>query len=66
LTQIAQANLDRNRHLLGCTNVELITADVLAYEPPPDVTVAVFVNPFTGATFRTAIDKLLETAAPGF
>jgi hypothetical protein len=62
LNRIAQSILDRNRHLLRCSNVELVTADVLDYDPPPDITVAFFANPFTGATFETAIRKLLAVA----
>jgi Histone methylation protein DOT1 len=60
LNEIARSNLDRNAHLLRCRNVELITADVLDYQPPSDITVAFFANPFTGTTFETAVGRLLD------
>jgi len=60
LNEIARSNLDRNAHLLRCRNVELITADVLDYQPPSDITVAFFYNPFTGRTFETAVRRLLD------
>jgi len=62
LNRIARSNLDRNAPLLRCPQVELVTADVLDYEPPPDITVAFFANPFTGDTFDTAVNKLLRAA----
>jgi hypothetical protein len=63
LNQIARSNLDRNAHLLRCSNVDLVTADALEYEPPPDVTVAFFANPFNGPTFELAVEKLLQVAS---
>jgi hypothetical protein len=62
LNQIAQANLDRNSARLRCSNIQLITADAVEYEPPPDVTVAFFYNPFNGEIFETALNKLLANA----
>jgi len=62
LNQIAQANLDRNSERLRCSNIELVTADAVEYEPPPDVTVAFFYNPFKGRTFETAMNRLLAVA----
>ena len=62
LNDIARANIERNSQLLRCSNVELVTADVLEFEPPPDVTVAFFFHPFSGATLETAIHNLLAVA----
>lgn len=62
LNQIARSNLSRNAHLLRCSDVELHTGDVLEFEPPPDITVAFFNNPFTGKTFETAVERLLDAA----
>jgi hypothetical protein len=64
LNDIARANLDRNRSRLRSSNVEIVTGDALTYDPPTDVTVAWFNNPFTGTIFETAVNKLLD-AAPG-
>ena len=60
LNEIARANVERNRERLRCRDVEIVTADALAYELPPDVTVAFFANPFTGDLFGAVIDRLLE------
>ena len=62
LNQIARSNLDRNSELLRCSNVQLITADAVEYQPQPDVTVAFFANPFTGSIFETAVNRLLAVA----
>jgi Histone methylation protein DOT1 len=62
LNEIAQSNLDRNSDRLRCSDVQLITADAVEYEPPPDVTVAFFYNPFNGDIFETALNKLLAAA----
>ncbi len=62
LNEIAQANLDRNAERLRCPSVELVTADVLDFEPPPDITVAFFYNPFKGKVFETAVERLLDAA----
>jgi 16S rRNA G966 N2-methylase RsmD len=62
LNQIARSNLDRNSERLRCSNVQLITADAVEYEPPPDVTVAFFYNPFNGGIFETAVNRLLAVA----
>jgi precorrin-6B methylase 2 len=63
LNEIARANLDRNSARLRCSNVEIVTGDALEYDPPSDVTVAWFYNPFTGATLEQALHKLLDTAS---
>lgn len=63
LSEIARSNLDRNRSRLRCSNVEIVTGDALDYEPPSDVTVAWFYNPFTGVTFETAVHKLLDAVS---
>jgi protein-L-isoaspartate O-methyltransferase len=61
LTDMARANVDRLKDGLRCQNVELVTADALTYPIPDDVTIAYFHNPFVGDTFRTVIDKLVES-----
>jgi SAM-dependent methyltransferase len=61
LNGVARANIDRNRERLRCPDIELFTTDVLDYEVPDDVTVAFFNNPFVGAVFTVAIDKLLAS-----
>lgn len=59
LTAIARLNIQKNLHRLQCKNIELITANVLDYEVPDDVTVVYMFNPFSGAVFANAISKLL-------
>lgn len=61
LNAIARNNIQGSIDRLCCTNVELITSDVLAYEIPDDVTVAYLFNPFTGSIFRTLIEKLIAS-----
>lgn len=61
LSQVARRNLERNRARLRVTDVELVTADVLDYEIPDDLTVAYLNNPFTGELFATVLARLLES-----
>ena len=60
LTAIAQRNLatmsDRR-----CREVELVTADVLEFEIPDDLTVVYLYNPFRGEIFGRVLEKLIES-----
>lgn len=57
----ARANVELERDRLRCQDVELVTADVLDFEVPDDVTVAYLYNPFRGETFSAAIDQLIAS-----
>jgi len=61
LSAVARANIEQVRDRLACQQVEIVTADVLAYEIPDDVTVVFFYNPFQGEVFASAIRRLLES-----
>jgi glycosyltransferase involved in cell wall biosynthesis len=61
LNEIARRNIERNRSRLRCGDVELVTADVLSYRLPDDVTVVYFANPFTGPLFQAAVDELVAS-----
>jgi SAM-dependent methyltransferase len=61
LNAIARRNIDASRRGRKCRNVELVTADVLEYEIPDDVTVVYMYNPFRGATFDAVIAKLIAS-----
>jgi precorrin-6B methylase 2 len=63
LREIAQNNIQRNRARLRCKDIQLVNSDVLDYKIPDDVTVAFFFNPFSGQTFSTVIQHLLESVA---
>ena len=63
LTEVAQRNIDRNRHRLRCRDVELVTADALEYPVPDDVTVVYFNNPFVGDVFRTVMERIVASQA---
>ena len=58
LNRVARANVERARHRLRCQNVELVTADVLDYEIPDDMTYAYFYYPFFGEIFRNVVDRI--------
>jgi SAM-dependent methyltransferase len=55
LNAAARRNLDRHGQ------VELVTADVLDYEIPDDVTVVYMYNPFRGSTFSAVIAELIAS-----
>jgi SAM-dependent methyltransferase len=58
LAAAARRLLDQNRHLLTTPQREVVCADVRDYEPPDDLTVAYFFDPFTGPLFEVAMSRL--------
>lgn len=61
LTAIARANIQKNLRRLLCRNVELVTANVLDYDVPDEVTVVYMFNPFFGDVFANVVGKLLSS-----
>jgi SAM-dependent methyltransferase len=61
LNAIARRNLASIRIPLRCKRVELVTADVLEYEIPDEVTVLYLYNPFRGETFDRVIANLIAS-----
>jgi predicted RNA methylase len=61
LNEIAQQNIERNRHRLQCQNVEIVTADVFDWEIPEDVTVVYIFRPFRSQVFERVLDRLLDS-----
>ena len=58
LNAVARANVEKNRRRLKCKQVEVVTADVTAYEIPTDITIAYFYAPFTGTIFKSVVLKI--------
>lgn len=61
LTTVARRNLASIRIPLRCKRVELVTADVLEYDIPDEVTVLYLYNPFRGETFDTVIANVIAS-----
>ena len=61
LTQAATSNLERSRLKPAAGSVEFVTADVLEYEIPDDLSVVYLYNPFTGLLFARFIERLLRS-----
>ncbi|MEA2331148.1 MAG: hypothetical protein QOH58_1286 [Thermoleophilaceae bacterium] len=61
LNAIARRNLATTRQRPRCRQVELVTADVLEYEIPAEVTVVYIYNPFRGATFDAVMANLIAS-----
>jgi SAM-dependent methyltransferase len=61
LTERARANLARSRVRRRAGAVELVTADALHWQIPPDLTVAYLYCPFTGSSFERFAARLLES-----
>jgi hypothetical protein len=51
----------RFRSRLRCRDIELVTADVVGYRIPDDVTVAFLFNPFQGPILDAAIANLIAS-----
>jgi SAM-dependent methyltransferase len=61
-TSVAREVLARNAGRLRCKNVEVITADALAYVVPHDVTVAYFGAAFGPPILGGVLDRLVASA----
>ena len=61
LTRSARANLERSRLRARAGAVEFVTADVLEYEIPDDLSVVYLYNPFTGLLFARFLERLLRS-----
>jgi hypothetical protein len=57
----ARRNLVRSRIRRRAGKIEVVTADALEWQIPPDLTVAYLYCPFTGEVFRRVMDKLLAS-----
>jgi SAM-dependent methyltransferase len=61
LADIARDNIRRALPKLRCKHVEIVTADVVNYEVPDDVTFVYFFDPFHGEIFSAVVQKLLAS-----
>jgi SAM-dependent methyltransferase len=61
LNDIAQQNIDRNRHRFRAADVQLVTADATSFDVPDDVSVVYIANPFRGEIFRSVVDNVLAS-----
>jgi SAM-dependent methyltransferase len=63
LAEAARMLLTENQGLLGGRRWEVVTADVLEYEIPDDLTVAYLYDPFTGPVFDAVLSRLEASVA---
>jgi SAM-dependent methyltransferase len=61
LAQVARVNIEGARARLACKDVEIVTADVMDYDVPDEVTFVYFFDPFHGAIFSAVVEKLLAS-----
>lgn len=61
LTQAAQRNIARARPRLVANEVEAVTADVLEWEVPDDLSVLFLYSPFMGEIFHRALERIFES-----
>jgi SAM-dependent methyltransferase len=61
LTAIARSNVTSCRFRPRCHDIELVTADVLDYRVPDDVSVVYLFNPFRGPIFDKAMARLIAS-----
>jgi SAM-dependent methyltransferase len=61
LNDVARRNLKAMQPKLRCRAVEIVSADVVDYEIPDDVTLVYLYNPFRGAVFDAAMRKLIAS-----
>jgi SAM-dependent methyltransferase len=61
LSDIARANVDAPQDDRRCDDVSVVTADVLDYAIPDDMTVAYLYNPFRGDVFDAFVEQLIAS-----
>lgn len=61
LCAVARENVEQNRVRLRCPEVEVIAADATQLDVPDDMTVAYLYNPFQGAVFRQALERIIAS-----
>ncbi|MDX6662735.1 MAG: hypothetical protein QOG09_837 [Solirubrobacterales bacterium] len=61
LSRIAQHNLETRRQRLACQRVELVTADLTAYEIPDDATFLYMFNPVDGPLFSAMLANIIAS-----
>ena len=61
LHEVAEKNLRRYDGRFDGTQIELVNADALEYEFPPEVTVLFLFNPFNGSVFAGALANVLRS-----
>lgn len=61
LAGLARANFERARAKLKCLDVTIVTADVVSYVVPDDVTIAYFFDPFHAEIFAKTVSNLLAS-----
>jgi len=58
MTDLARANVERNKHRFRAAAVDLVAADATEWEVPADLTVAYLYSPFTGRVFDAVFENL--------
>jgi SAM-dependent methyltransferase len=61
LSEQARANVERHRSRLRCKEVEIVTADALAWDIPDELTFVYMFRPFTGTTFARMLERLIAS-----
>lgn len=61
LNVVARRNLGAVEHRVRSRHVEFVTANVVEWDPPDDITHAYLYNPFSGSVFDAAIAGLLRS-----
>jgi SAM-dependent methyltransferase len=60
-TAVAEDTVARARDRLRCQQIEVVTADALAYEVPDDVTIVYMCDPFRAQVFEAAIGRMIAS-----
>jgi SAM-dependent methyltransferase len=61
MTEIARRNLERTGRRLRCSDVELVTADVLDWEIPDDLTLVYLFCPFPEQVLERFMERLIAS-----
>jgi hypothetical protein len=60
-TEVARETIARGRGRLRCQEIDVLTADVMDYDVPDDVTVVYMADPFRGHVFDAALANLIAS-----
>jgi Methyltransferase domain len=60
-SEVAKANLKVIERRMRCPRVDIVVADATVWQVPDEVTYIYMFNPFWGETFRTVLERIVES-----
>jgi len=63
LNTVARANAERAKKRLRCKDLQFVTGDAVAFDPPDDITIVLLYNPFSLEMMQAVVNKICASLA---